>query len=437
MIRNESNTSYPRNSFSLKRDQINRWLFPLTLLLLLFILPLGFLNEKAGRVTFYWCSYLSAAGILLNIRAFKSMLAASKMAVAGFSLALLFTLWSLAALYLSVPGEENGILLTPAKRWFLASLIALYIAWSARQNIISKTVLYRLVWASLLAAFLLSSAYGIWQHLNGVVRITLGINRATMSAYAFSAMSLATIAMLSQIPSLKIKYFSVILSSLLSVYITFLSETRSAMVIHTLLALLLLLNILWCDKKLKLIPVLFIIASVVAVLGLNRDIINTRLETTRLELSRYQQGNDNTSLGSRFTLWKMGLVTFAENPLGETQITRNTIILERLADIKPKPYALSFINVHLHNEFIQYASLFGIFGVLMLAYFYITMIFFNGMKTSFINPVTIMTLSALLYGMTDVLLTSIEYVVLLTTSLTLANLYNIKLTSQQSAPRES
>lgn len=403
-------------------QRLTRSTFILSFFLLLLILPLGFASEKSGRIAFYFCSYLSALGILINVRSCREMFFSSKIVIPFLLLAAMYSVWSLIAAHYAIHGMDNGLLFTPAKRWLLAALISMYILWGIRRDFISKKLLFKLTWLSLSFAFLLASVEGLWQHLHHIDRITLGINRATMTAYAYSAMALALMILLNQIRSVVIRHIAIILTCLISVYIIFLTETRSAMFIHILLGIVLIINGLWRSKSFRIFPVAAIILAFIAVAILGKNIIESRYDTTRQEISRFNNGDDHTSLGSRFTMWKSGMVAIAENPLGETQITRNKIIHDWLiSSHNSDSFALDYIDVHLHNEFIQYASLFGIFGAMILLFFFVRLLFDNGLAGFLNNPVSIITLSALLYGMTDVLLTSVEYVVVFSTLILLVN----------------
>ncbi|MCX8956811.1 O-antigen ligase family protein [Erwinia psidii] len=404
-----------------RHECLTRSLFIISFLLLLLTLPLSFINEKSGRIIFYFCSYLSIFGILINSRKIKSIITSSKIVTPFFVLSAMYFIWSVIAKHHAIPGVDNGLLFTPAKRWFLATLISMFILWGIRQGIISKKWLYILTWSSLSAAFLFSSAEGIWQHINHIDRITLGINRATMTAYAYSAMALSLMTMLSQIRYVPIRHVAIILTYLLSVYIIFLTETRSAMFIHIMLGLILTINALWQSKSFRIFPVIAIILSFVVIAILGKNIVESRFDTTKQEISRFNEGDDHTSLGSRFTMWKSGMVAITKHPFGETQITRNNIIRQWLnSSHNANSFALDYIDVHLHNEFIQYASLFGIFGVIALLFFYGRLLFDNSLVGFLSNPVSLVVLSALLYGITDVLLTSVEYVVVFSTLILLA-----------------
>ncbi|AXF74961.1 O-antigen ligase family protein [Erwinia tracheiphila] len=397
-------------------ERLTRSLFIVAITLLFLTLPLSFISEKSCRIAFYFCSYLSIVGIFINYRKTKSAITSTKIVLPFFALSVMYAVWSVIAAHYAVADVDNGLLFTPAKRWFLATLISMFILWGIREEFISQPLLCKLAWISFAAAFIFSSAGGIWQHINGIERITLGINRATMTAYAYSAMALTMMIMLNRINRVSLRHISILFAYLLSVYIIFLTETRSAMFIHITLGLLLIIKTLCQSKSLKLVPISAIIISFCVVGILGKNIIASRFDTTKQEILKFNEGDDHTSLGSRFTMWKSGMVAIAENPLGETQITRNTIIKEWLvASHNPNSFALDYIDVHLHNEFIQYASLFGIAGVIVLLFFFGKLLFDNGLRGFLGNPISVVTLSALLYGMTDVLFISVEYVVVFST----------------------
>lgn len=418
------------------RDKFNYYLFIIVLVLLLCILPGGFIHEKTGRVIFYYCSYFSVVGVAVNYREFRSVCRASCYALPLFALATLYAIWSLFAYYSLHYQTAEWLLFTPAKRWFLAGVIALYVCWGCQKGILRSITIKRWAMISLAAAFVLSSAYAVWQGFTSQDRIILGINRATMTAYAYSALSLALMTLIARHSTSSKKYLALLLMGLLSVAVIFLTETRSAMALHIFLAVLLVLASLWQDKKLTPMSLgaLLLLLLVVAGVGSRWSMVKMRVDSTFDEIHLYQQGNDRTSLGSRFTMWKMGIMTFKEAPFGETEITRNARIRAYLdSHNQQNSWALEYIDVHLHNEFIQNASLSGIFGILTLLFFFGRLIFRNGISGLLLNPVSVVTLSALLYGMTDVVLNSVEYIVLLTSVILLSWLSCISSTDEKVA----
>ncbi len=71
-------------------------------------------------------------------------------------------------------------------------------------------------------------------------------------------------------------------------------------------------------------------ASMLVTAAFSHQVIETRFDRTFTEYSDFTQGNDQTSLGLRFTLWKMGMLAFQKSPLGQTQHECNTFISDYL-----------------------------------------------------------------------------------------------------------
>lgn len=375
------------------------------------ILPLAFIDEKISRVSFYLCGYLGLLGIAINFRECLSSLLACKIILPVLLMSFLYTIWSLLCEMVSY--NAQGTLFTPGKRWFVAAVISWYAVWLYNHDSAQRGLIRRYCIFSLLGAFIIASIYGIWQHIETSDRIVFAMNRPTGAAYQYSALSLVlmTVTLCDRL-SLKKQYF-IFTTGLLSIYVIFLTETRSAMVIHTLAVSMLILHVVFKYKKLKLIPLVFIILTLASIIYTNWDLISLRYDRTSQEFSLYQQGNDKTSLGARFTMWRVGVMAFINAPLGETQASRNEKIVDFLRSEKNQNSdALRYVDVHLHNEIIQTGSLFGIFGICILGFFYYTLIFNNSLGKNFLyNSISVLSLTTLLYGLTDVILTSIEYVV--------------------------
>lgn len=375
------------------------------------ILPLAFIDEKISRVSFYLCGYLGLLGIAINFRECLSSLLACKIILPVLLMSFLYTIWSLLCEMVSY--NAQGTLFTPGKRWFVAAVISWYAVWLYNHDSAQRGLIRRYCIFSLLGAFIIASIYGIWQHIETSDRIVFAMNRPTGAAYQYSALSLVlmTVTLCDRL-SLKKQYF-IFTTGLLSIYVIFLTETRSAMVIHTLAVSMLILHVVFKYKKLKSIPLVFIILTLASIIYTNWDLISLRYDRTSQEFSLYQQGNDKTSLGARFTMWRVGVMAFINAPLGETQASRNEKIVDFLRSEKNQNSdALRYVDVHLHNEIIQTGSLFGIFGICILGFFYYTLIFNNSLGKNFLyNSISVLSLTTLLYGLTDVILTSIEYVV--------------------------
>lgn len=413
------------------RITINKYLFIFVIVLLSLVLPTAFLHEKTGRVIFYYCSYLSILGIIINYKKILYIIYNAKIALPFLCLGILFALWSTISHYQLQANENRELLFTPGKRMFLSSMISLYVIAMFKSNLIDQALLKKIFLFSFSAAFIAASIYGIAQGLLSPERILLGINRATLTAYAYSALSIALTAIISRIIEGKLKYPLLLASIIISVYVIFLTETRSAMVIHAGLSLIIFAYSMWADKKIKIIYIALTLSALIAVCTINSKIIETRFKDTTSDITAYNQGNDQTSLGSRFSMWKVGAISFYEHPFGATQSTRNHYIRDYLVKNHQENSAVfQYLNVHLHNEIIQYSSLFGVFGLLILFYFYVNMIFTNGISGIICNPISMIVISTLLYGMTDVLLTSIEFIVIISTLITMSYVICFKTESE-------
>lgn len=393
-------------------------LYLITFTILLLVLPIAFIHEKTSRVMFYWCGYLSLAGLLLNALTLRQEINRKNITLVFLLLSFLFLGWSALSEYLS--GDTSSELLyTPGKRWLVASVIAVYILNGKDElKILSNATL---IISMMSLAFITASTYGVIQGLNSDERIFLGINRATLTAYAYSAFTLAFSALMAmKLPS-KYKYFIQSAILVVSTYVIFLTQTRAAMFLHPVLGLFLLLSWMYKDKILGLKVLTISLLSLVVVMAASSKIIIDRYDATMREIGEYNRGNDYTSLGARFSMWKLGVIAFSDSPFGQSESHRNKEITEYLHDAKEKSAATQYLRVHLHNEFIQYASIFGLLGVVVLFLFFFILIF-KVSQPSIIGPVGISTMSILLYGATDVLLTSIELIVIFSTTIILSSM---------------
>ncbi len=397
------------------RDKFNHYLFIFVVALLVFILPFGYTHEKTSRELFYFCSYLSIVGIAINYKQYRGIFSSSRFAAPLIVLAALYFFWSLFAIIVTTDKANEWVLFTASKRWFLSGIITFYLGWAVQAHRLPAIVLKRLALASLFAAFIAASIFGVWLHFTRPDRVVLGISRATLTAYAYSALALSIMVLIARNAHSAKKYLGILLVTLVSLYIIFLTETRSSMVLHLILSVLLVLATMWQDKKLtaKSLSLLILIVVIVVGAGWRSTIVQSRFDLTRSELAMYEHGDDQSSLGSRFTMWKMGIIAFKEYPLGQTETDRNQRIRQYLdSHNQSNSFALRYIGVHLHNEFIQIGSLAGIFGVLTLLFFFGVLMFRNGISGFLLNPISMVTLSAFLYGLTDVLLISEQYIVL-------------------------
>ncbi|ORM64921.1 O-antigen ligase [Pantoea rodasii] len=386
---------------------------------LICILPIAFLFEKGGRVLFYYCAYFSLTGVVIELCKRRPIILTDRKALAILSLGLVYVGWSLFFQYYD--HTHDGLYYTAAKRFALGYIIAVYIMHISHAGYIDKKQMVKCALVSLSLTFLTASCFATFQSFTSNERIVLGINRATMTAYAYSAVVLSLIYLILNLPETKLKKFCFLIVSIVSLYVIMLTQTRSAMVIHTLFLAIMTFRLFAVTRNVRFIGCIAVLLLVA--IGFSYKVVEVRVESTVNEYNDYQHGNDKTSLGSRFTMWKTGILAFEHSPFGQTQDQRNKFITTYLNEHhQSDSWALIYINVHLHNEFIQFASIFGVMGVFVLLYFFYTFIILeikNGRK---LTPLAIASIAILLYGMTDVLLTSVEFIAMFSVLVVLLSL---------------
>lgn len=90
------------------------------------------------------------------------------------------------------------------------------------------------------AGFILATGYGLWQASQGMGRIEMAINRATVSACVYSVLSLAFVYSLYLQKNMKL-YVAAGLIILISYFVILLTGTRAAMGLYLLMAIVLTL----------------------------------------------------------------------------------------------------------------------------------------------------------------------------------------------------
>ena len=404
------------NNVALRQFNLRKNLALITMILTMLILPFAFIEEKVARVIFYWCGYFSLIGLIYELFLRKAKLAINSIALSFFLLGVMYITWSAISAYYD--GQSVASSVTAGKRMLLAAFIMSYITQIFRQELYPKRIIAKFALAAVTTAFVIATAYGIAEGVTDKSRLAMGIDRATLSAYAYSVLSLALAVSLLQINNVKLRNIFFVAVSLLSIYVVCLTETRAAMVIHTLLIALLALSFFHFRRN--RISLALLLLAIIIGLGANQNIIKSRINLTLSDIQQYQNNNDKTSLGARFTMWKVGVLAFEHHPFGQTQLERNQWIRSWLnTQNMKKSDALLYLDVHLHNEFIQYASTFGIVGILLLFFFYFAAIVKSASTWGIVNPITISGLALLLYGATDVLLTSAEMIVIIAVLFTL------------------
>ena len=142
------------------------------------------------------------------------------------------------------------------------------------------------------------------------------------------------------------------------------------------------------------------------ILLLFQSIIKPKAEQTGTEISMFESGNDDSSLGSRFSMWRIGVTSFKTAPWGQSLEARNSYAKTFVANNPKYKTALVYIGDHLHNEFLQTLSLQGIIGGISLLCFHLSIMI--GALRHHNTILLSITACMVIYGLTDVILLSPE-----------------------------
>ncbi|QWA09441.1 O-antigen ligase family protein [Sodalis ligni] len=216
-------------------------------------------------------------------------------------------------------------------------------------------------------AFVLATGYGLYQIHHGMDRIALSTNRATIAAYIYSALSILLIYLLLIFKKTVNHHMTLMAVITISFLVIIMMGTRAAILAHLLMISLMML---FHFRKIYLKPLLIVMVLLGFGVGMSYGkYIKPKIEQTDSEIALYQNGNDQSSLGSRFSLWYVGLNIFSQHPFGNTVEGRHMQAAEIIVHDPGNRTAMEYIDTHLHNELLEAASLQGIVGLLTVVLF--------------------------------------------------------------------
>lgn len=260
--------------------------------------------------------------------------------------------------------------------WACSILLTLYIVLFNRCTLQGlKTFLVILF----LAALVVLAVKGLHQHHQGIERISLKVDHPVPAGLVFSTLALALSAMaLRWFPS-PYKYSAVIIALFCGGVLVVLTQTRSALLMLVLLALVLIWKLI--IKRFQgssIVPWLTGIALMCMALGV-AFFMNDRFYAIYSDLHNYAHGNQGGSLGARLVMWKAGLKSFMENPWGYSPTDRYAVVkgvIQSMTRNDPQVGVLisGYAEHHVHNEIIEILSLEGIVGLLGVIAFHGAMI---------------------------------------------------------------
>lgn len=360
----------------------------------------NFFDEKSSRISFFFSSYFAIAGLVFFRPSLKKWNVFFVLALVLLGSSKLF--W-FAIEYIGNPDFDiyNSYLAT-GKRLILAALIAWFLlAYKERYRV--RTA--QLIKGSLIVAFVVASGVGLYQYFTGLQRVDFYQGRATDAAYMYSALAAAVIFMLAKSSRL-ISLIQAGAVFLLALYLVFLTGTRNVMLafpaIVMVIGLLKFRHLGW-----KMLMAIVLAVGIVTGASYN-SVIKPKVSATEIQLALYERTNGNvvSSLSSRLAMWKVGAASFEQHPLGMSQEDRIVWFKQYVAEHHREKASLAFVNIHLHNEVIETASLQGIQGLVVLLLFYATMLLYARKSH---NPLLLATVLVVIFsGLTDVIFISRE-----------------------------
>ncbi|MEE3652211.1 MULTISPECIES: O-antigen ligase family protein [unclassified Brenneria] len=232
-------------------------------------------------------------------------------------------------------------------------------------------------------------------------RFTLSDGIATSSAYMITFIGI----LISQaifISNIKIRVNLFLLNYFVFFILIILTGTRAAILAYPLLSIIVLSPFIYKNKKIDFKLIVKFITISIACIALCYDTINTRANNLLTDLKKYEQADSNTSVGARIAMYKAGMSSFLNAPMGQSAESRAIDIEQQAEKDRSLLGASLFTKIHLHNEFIEAISLKGIFGGAALLIFYASLIYFSFF---IIRDYAIISLSLalIIYGLSDVI----------------------------------
>ncbi len=397
-------------------EKIKLRLYQVTLILSLISLVLTLLSSGKQREFFYIAIYASIIGLVGEYK--KITLRPFSIALPILLIGLLNLGWYMVYEYHSEGLNTYSDYLGASKKLILASILIFYL--DRFKHYVNQTDFNKYFLFAAGAGFVLATGYGLWQASQGMGRVEMAINRATVSAYVYSVLSLAFVYSLYLQKNIKL-YITAGFTILISYFVILLTGTRAAMGLYLLLAIVLTL---YHFRRIHLKSSMIFICIVAGIIIVSyKPLISPKIKQTQIEVEKYQEGHDSTSLGARFSMWTVGIQNGLAHPLGQSMEDRALWTQRYITNGHSHLAAsLKYIKVHLHNEFIEKYSLQGLPGLAILFFFYSSMTIYAFKKRNGLLLTTMLLL--ILYGLTDVILLSSEALIFFMTLFALSTSFS-------------
>lgn len=268
--------------------------------------------------------------------------------------------------------------------------------------VISRFINYFFILLALAVYALVSYKYFSVNSMNMThYRVSLAFQPATGTAYTLTLMALLTSqALLRFRKKLAIPLYFIHFA--LSFFAITLTQTRAAILVYPLLSISLFL-LHYRHDRLTLIraSIAFLVLGLLAMLPL-QPMLEKRYANFKTDLRAYNNENSKTSIGARFAMQEAGIIAGEANPFGQSLEQRSSTIKAAAKKDPSLRGAVTYLNVHLHNELIDTFSLKGTFGTILLLGLYIAAGYTAYIQRNIV--LFIVTAGIAIYGLSDLLL---------------------------------
>jgi len=265
------------------------------------------------------------------------------------------------------------------KRLILASFILYAIEHNIHKWKI-PTLTVRTGIAIMTILFIVISVIRIIVYLKTGERMKINSDAPTSGAYTFTIFSLLVMYSL-KYHALKHYRLICLIVMTLTFAVLAATETRSAIILFILISAgSIIYDFTKSSHTSKIIYGFAIAVLIIAAVTSGHPYYNkvlTRFDNLQNEVTSYNDGERNTSVGARFSMWRAGVDAFKHHPFGQSADSRNALATTFIDEHEGgNPEALRNLQFHLHNDIIDTMSLQGILGALIMVLFFAVLLLY-------------------------------------------------------------
>ncbi len=167
------------------------------------------------------------------------------------------------------------------------------------------------------------------------------------------------------------------LGMLMSLITLILTDVRGIILFYPLIAIYMIIRIMPSKKRIFTILSLFIAFIALTSTFFFGEKIEARIKQTEQEYSHILNGNYNTSIGIRLSLWQQGLDIPADNAL----IGLGKIQSQKSIQSINGPGAQ--IHAHFHNQYIENYALYGVIGLFIFLIWFVSFFIYQDQENKY------------------------------------------------------